>query len=742
MTCFLLILMPFFLLCLLLLLLGLGLGYCVTKVLRRYRRYRRKISHGNDIEWTSTDDMTCYVENPTPTSAGRPTAQQMTKKKKRVLPGILRWNNHEYEMKSFYLTMSDGVKIAADLYLPLNPQSGPSYPCILHQSRYQRSTTLHWPFHYLVNGGRPFNLINTNYFKAFLDQGLAVISMDVRGSGASFGHMTCPWHIREQQDSFEMIDWIVAQDWSNRHIGLWGVSYEATAAFCTLAGYGEKQDKSSLIRACVPMFMIWDIYNDVARPGGILQHQFAQDWQRVNDALDQNQHRQLHLWAPLFVRGVSRASSNPLDLHQALADHKRNWRAMDDMHSGVYRDSTSSSGEFQINDIAAYRWARAAKATRAATLFYSGWYDCTARGVLQGLVVFGNTRVSAIIGPWNHGGLFHFRPDSHGSVAKFDHVEVVATFMKRHLTLSSDKDAPPQRVSVYRSEEEEDRKEKAQLGWFHFYCLGENAWNHTRYWPLSSMEHPRFYLQSDNHLRETPPPTIEGPESPKTTTASRFQVARPSRSLQGHSRWQAMIKPKKINYRGWHRATSLCFTAPPFRKPFKVVGSPVVELYLASSDTNADVFIYLVSLSPHTKEISYLTEGHFRASHSKEVDTTTTLEGRTSGEGEDLKRRVLPQSSQSNIPLHSFEAADDELLEPGEIRRVRFDLLPTSYCFKEGTQLRIYLAGQDMKHFTTLEDSQDRWITIYHQPDFSSFIELPHVVEPELEIAVDDPDVG
>ncbi len=123
-----------------------------------------------------------------------------------------------YTMTSQFVTMSDGTRLAMDLYLPpkatvrmkaTDKEVGPhvdedddgrtqasavaAVPCILHQSRYHRSISLRWPFRCLVNRGRPFSLLNTKYFHRMLAEGFAVVSIDMRGTGASFGTNHYPW---------------------------------------------------------------------------------------------------------------------------------------------------------------------------------------------------------------------------------------------------------------------------------------------------------------------------------------------------------------------------------------------------------------------------------------------------------------------------------------------------------------------------------------------------------------------
>jgi len=72
----------------------------------------------------------------------------------------------------------------------------------------------------------------------FLAQGLAVVSMDIRGSGASYGQNRGPWLEEETEDSLLLLDWIAKQEWSNGRVGLWGISYEGTRALLTgVAGH-------------------------------------------------------------------------------------------------------------------------------------------------------------------------------------------------------------------------------------------------------------------------------------------------------------------------------------------------------------------------------------------------------------------------------------------------------------------------------------------------------------------------
>ena len=100
----------------------------------------------------------------------------------------------------------------------------------------------------------------------FVPRGYAVVVVDIRGSGASFGSRDSFRSPREREDAYEYpLDWIVAQPWSNGSLGATGVSYLGAASdFLASTGH-------PAVKAIAPLFAVWDTYllnNDY--PGGVL----------------------------------------------------------------------------------------------------------------------------------------------------------------------------------------------------------------------------------------------------------------------------------------------------------------------------------------------------------------------------------------------------------------------------------------------------------------------------------------
>ena len=180
---------------------------------------------------------------------------------------------------SFYLTMSDGTEIAVDLHLPRELAAGQRIPTIVHQTRYWRSVDIRFPFNLFVDG--QFQLWGS-YRRYFVTRGYAWIDVDVRGTGASFGTWEHSYWDREVRDGAEILDWVVAQPWSSGKVGAWGISYAGGAAeFLLTTGH-------PALRAAVPMYSPFDVYDDIGFPGGLLARWYVDRWAETNRRLDRN----------------------------------------------------------------------------------------------------------------------------------------------------------------------------------------------------------------------------------------------------------------------------------------------------------------------------------------------------------------------------------------------------------------------------------------------------------------------
>jgi len=143
--------------------------------------------------------------------------------------------------RSLYVAMRDGCRLALDIYLP--PDAAERVPTILILTPYYRRFALIPD----APGGTQATPGVARWRDLFVPRGYALVAVDVRGTGASFGTRDSFRSPREREDYGEIAAWIVAQPWSDRRIGATGISYVGAACdFLASTGHGS-------VRAIAPL---------------------------------------------------------------------------------------------------------------------------------------------------------------------------------------------------------------------------------------------------------------------------------------------------------------------------------------------------------------------------------------------------------------------------------------------------------------------------------------------------------
>lgn len=155
-------------------------------------------------------------------------------------------------VENLYITMSDGVQIAAVVHRPAG--SDPC-PTLFATSPYQLEYD-HLPAHAL------FPWRETGPIAWYVEHGYAYVHADVRGSGRSEGEYGY-FDLREQRDYCEIIAWIADQDWSNGNVGGIGQSYYAVAQWLMACW------SPPALKCIVPYDGAIDPYRDQVYHGGI-----------------------------------------------------------------------------------------------------------------------------------------------------------------------------------------------------------------------------------------------------------------------------------------------------------------------------------------------------------------------------------------------------------------------------------------------------------------------------------------
>ncbi len=567
---------------------------------------------------------------------------------------------------SQYVAMPDGVRLAVDIYLPENLSEGARLPTIMMQTRYWRRIDLRWP-------ARAFVDYPPEELTRIVESGYALVRLDARGTGASFGSRSCPWSADEVSDGAHIADWIIKQPWSDGKIGSAGGSYEGTTSEFLAT------TRHPAVKCVAPMFALYDVYTDIAYPGGIHLEWFTRTWQAGNHAMDVNRPQEVLWWAPLATRGVSRVDVDKDGefLRKAVEEHAANYAVNDEALQINYRDDVSSGG-LCMDNFSPHVFADRLRESNAAVYNYSGWFDGGyPHAAIKRFLTVRNPGSRLILGPWDHGGDDHVRPFSKTVKAKFDHVGELLRFFDHHLKGIDNgiEKEPPVR----------------------YYTMVEDKWKSSDTWPPENTHAATFFLGDKKSLQK---------EMATDADADAFLTNRDIGSGE-KSRWRCLAKEMAVNY-GDRRDFDdklLSYTSPPLTRDTEVTGHPIVTLYISSDKTDAQVFVYLEDVD-ESGRVAYVTEGLLRAMHRK------IAEGKA------------PYNTPA--PFRTFTKADAAPLVPGEVAELKFDLLPVSYLFKKGHALRITVSGADKDHFRFLPGDPPR-INIHRSKPHPSQIELPVV---------------
>lgn len=149
--------------------------------------------------------------------------------------------------RNLLIPLSDGVSLAADLYLPDAP--GP-FPTLASYYPYHKDDLIGASFEYPR--------------RYFTERGYANLLVDFRGLGNSDGIVWDAMDPREASDGAEMVEWTARQSWCDGNVGMWGMSYGGITSFKTAAA------QPPHLKAIVPIMGSLDIYHDFIYPGGCL----------------------------------------------------------------------------------------------------------------------------------------------------------------------------------------------------------------------------------------------------------------------------------------------------------------------------------------------------------------------------------------------------------------------------------------------------------------------------------------
>ncbi len=580
----------------------------------------------------------------------------------------------DYSVNSTYVKMRDGVRLALTFCIPKGLSPEDKIPTLLYQTRYHRAHHLRIPYRWI------WNEIAELYPKTelFTYNGYAVVYVDVRGCGASYGSRIGPFSEDEVQDGNDIVDWIINQSWSNGNVVTNGISYTAFTAEWLAT------NNHPAVKSVMGGHSAWDPYLDMILPGGCYNTAFIQLWSFYGKELDKNIMKQMRLISPfrwLLMKGVKHVHSDKdyAKLNEAINEHSKNRAVYDVISDTNYRDDVFKIDDkvLSFDSRSIYRYQQELQKLNIPVYSWGSWWDANfADVVIERFLNLKNPQI-AIIGDWNHGAHLRANPlyssKSKVNPSPSDRIKTEISFFNRCL-----EGGEINKNTIY------------------YYTMGEEKWKMSHVWPPTGQSFQKWYFQEGNSLTKNQPETNEGADDYKINYRA---------SSGFFNRWMGPAGTP-IDYSNRTKADEKLFlyTSLPLEDNLEITGNPIITLYLSSTHEDGAVFVYLEDVDEEGN-VLYITEGNLRLIHRK------------------ISSEKPPYKN--FIPYRTYMKKDALPLVPNETTEIKFGLHATSYLFKKGHRIRLALAGADKETFMRYPSKGKPVITIERNKKHPSFIEIP-----------------
>jgi len=450
------------------------------------------------------------------------------------------------------IPMSDGVVLRATVTLPTGIE-GP-FPVALTTTGYNRAAA-----GAIALGGGGAGLERHGY---------ATVLLDDRGTGTSDGTWDS-WGERTQADYPEVLDWIVAQEWSDGRIGLVGGSYMGiTALFTAASGH-------PAVKAVFAMVPMADAYRDIVFAGG-----------EINTAF-------IPLWMGL-VTALSLAAGDP----EPLVEHLL---GVTEFQLPTVADALLGAGKDGDGPFWRQRSPIEVVDRIDVPVFIVGGLDDLFQRGEQMLyeALADHTDARLLMGPWTHGNVGSGLPA--GSIPALD--TLTLQWFDAHVRgLDTGAECIPPVTQ---------------------YVVGADRWEHAPSWPRPNLGAERWHLRGDGSLTQ---------EAPERAEAGRTYLQLPVTGLCTRSTNQWLIGllgfTSCATDNRLDEALSLTWTSEPVTEAVRIDGPIQADLWIEAplgGEAVASVAVSIVTPSGRSQGIS---NGLLRASQrAVDEDRSRFLDG-------------------------------------------------------------------------------------------------------------------
>ena len=426
--------------------------------------------------------------------------------------------------KNVRIPMRDGTHLGADLYMP--DDAAEPLPVVMEHIPYRKDE---------VSPGERF-------FSYLPQNGYIVTRVDIRGTGASEGVATDEYVPLEQQDGYDVVEWLAAQPFCDGNVNIMGISYGGFTALQVAT------HQPPHLRTIIPMYFTDDRYTDDCHyRGGLLRQyydiayygnfmiaynalpphpEWTENWAEVwSENLEHNE--------PYLLRWLD---------HQTDGDY---WR-----HGSV--------GEI-------------ADRIECPVFMIGGWRDGYPNPPLRLYEKLRSPR-KVLVGPWNHEV-----PDAAVPGPRIDHLHEVVRWLD-HWCKGRDTgimDEPP--IVVYMQHYERPDADRLDAA---------GAWRGEQAWPVPGAGELTLHAAGDGGLSEAA--GADGQD--------RFEYIASVGVTAGL--WSGGLPFGQPSDQRADEALSLLYTSAPLEEPLHILGRPRVVLHVESTASVIGFSVSLCDVAP------------------------------------------------------------------------------------------------------------------------------------------------
>ncbi|GGH81817.1 putative CocE/NonD family hydrolase [Pullulanibacillus pueri] len=467
---------------------------------------------------------------------------------------------------TFFLDMRDGVKLATEVWLPKEIPEDHVLPTILLRTPYGRR----------VAGEDKLR---------FVHRGYAVVAQDVRCREDSEGEwIPC---IHEIEDGDDTLNWIAAQEWSNKRVGMIGGSYGGFVQWAAAAS------GNPYLKAIVSFVTAGSPFGDLPRKGGTILSGISA-WSFMMAERKMN------------IHALNRTDWDEVLKIRPIRDIPKKALGREIPFWNEWMNHSNYDEFWRKSD-----WSHWGENINVPALHISGWYDDDGVGTTESWEVnekYERDHQKLILGPWYHKA---------NSTREIHNVPFGLNAIRYDLDVMCQRWFDRFLKDIDNHVEDEPK--------IQYYTVGKNEWNTSESWPPEGANDTIVYLHSQGQARTSPDDGILSVSKPGNQLEDQytFDPENPTPFLIDVSENECSVPENYEEVEA--RDDVLVYTSTPLTEDVEIAGNVYAVIYASSTARDTDWVVRLTDVDEEGHSIR-LSDGIIRARYRHSFENPELLE--------------------------------------------------------------------------------------------------------------------